>query len=244
VVNKEDRRSLSLFHEGDATFGKNEAQGRAIRGLQCRDWNSSFTLGGLDFEIPVPGMHNVENAMAAISLGMSLEIPLADCARGLTAFRGVERRYYRVGESGGITVVDDFAHNPAKVRAALETAKGIAHGENRRVLAIFHPHGFAPMKLMGRDIMDAMASALGLDDRVFLAPIYYAGGTADPAISSRDLADHLNRQKLIGRDFSTKEEILDAVAAEARSGDWVISMGARDPDLADFARRLLERLAR
>jgi UDP-N-acetylmuramate--alanine ligase len=148
-----------------------------------------------------------------------------------------------MGEAGGITVVDDFAHNPAKVRACLETVKAAADGKPRRVLAIFHPHGFAPMKLMGKDLMQAAAEALDDGDRLYLPEIYYAGGTADKTISSADLAREANALKpntagAFARPFPTKEEAIAAVAAEARPGDWVVSMGARDPSLGEFAVRL------
>jgi UDP-N-acetylmuramate--alanine ligase len=162
----------------------------------------------------------------------------------LKAFEGVERRYIRVGEARGMTVIDDFAHNPAKVRAALETAKGRALGLNRRVLAVFHPHGFAPMKLVGRDIMEEAAHVLGPDDVLYLPDIYYAGGTADQSISSADLVAHLNTVtgRTAGVHLPTKDDVLAAIAAAARPGDVVISMGARDPALGPFAAKLLAAL--
>src|SRR5690606_5609729 len=148
------------------------------------EWETNFRWDGVDFRVPVPGRHNLENALAAIATGRLLGVSTADCARGLAAYEGVERRYVKVGEARGVTVVDDFAHNPAKVRAARETAKGRARGPSRRVLAVFHPHGFAPMKLVGRDIMEEAAKVLGADDVLYLPDIYYAGGTADQSISS------------------------------------------------------------
>jgi UDP-N-acetylmuramate--alanine ligase len=99
------------------------------------------------------------------------------------------------------------------------------------------------MKLMGRDIMDALSEVLDAGDRVYLPEIYYAGGSADQTLSSRDLVAYLNARKPIGTFISTKQELIRAVAAEAESGDVVISMGARDPALGDFARQLFDRLA-
>ncbi len=243
VLNAGDPHCLQLKQDGDLLFDRESVAGHKIENPIFGEWNSHFTLDGVEFDIPVPGRHNVENALAAIALGRLLEIPLTACAEGLRRFEGVERRFIRVGETRGITVVDDFAHNPAKVKAALETAKGKARGKNRRVLAVFHPHGFAPMKLMGKDIMDAMAGVLDSEDRLFLPEIFYAGGTADKAISSADLIAYFNAldpSKPIGRFFPSKDDVLHAVAAEARSGDFVISMGARDPDLGRFAEKLLE----
>lgn len=244
VLNDRDPRCLALKQPGDAVFDRESLEGVAIENPVFEEWSSTFMLSGELFEIPVPGRHNVENALAAIALGKLLGISLADCAKGLGRFQGVERRFIRVGEPRGITVVDDFAHNPAKVKAALETAKGKTRGKNRRVLAIFHPHGYAPMKLMGRDIMDAMAEVLSAEDRVFLPEIYYVGGTADQTISSKDLVEYLNVRTSgpVGRFFASKDEVLHAVAAEAHAGDFVISMGARDPDLNRFALKLVQAL--
>lgn len=243
ILNGDDTHCASLARPQDAIFrGAAMADGPAEH-IRYGDWETSFSLAGTEFRLNVPGRHNLANAMAALAVGRELGLPPEDCARGLAAYRGVERRHVRMGEAGGITVVDDFAHNPAKVRACLETVKAAADGKPRRVLAIFHPHGFAPMKLMGKDLMQAAAEALDDGDRLYLPEIYYAGGTADKTISSADLAREANALKpntagAFARPFPTKEEAIAAVAAEARPGDWVVSMGARDPSLGEFAVRL------
>jgi UDP-N-acetylmuramate-alanine ligase len=242
VIHQTDLRCLSLKKQGDVFFDGHSAGGISVVDPVFGEWSVSFRWEGVAFNVPVPGRHNLENALAALAVGRMLGIPAEACARGLRAFAGVERRYVRVGETRGITVVDDFAHNPAKVKAALETAKGLAFKQNRRVLAIFHPHGFAPMKLVGRDIMEAAATVLGPEDKLYLPEIYYAGGTADKSISSADLIAHLNNVtgRVTGIFLESKEDVLAAVAAAARSGDFIISMGARDPALGDFAKRLFQ----
>ncbi len=244
VINQTDLRCLSLKKLGDSFFDGRSAGGVAVGDPVFGEWSTSFRYDGVDCVVPVPGQHNLENALAAIATGRMLGVSTADCARGLAAFEGVERRYIRVGETRGITVVDDFAHNPAKVRAALETAKGKALGLHRRVLAVFHPHGFAPMKLVGRDIMEEAAKVLGPDDLLYLPDIYYAGGTADQSISSADLVSHLNAitGRAVGVHLKTKDEVIASIAQAARAGDAVISMGARDPSLGDFAVRLFAAL--
>ena len=245
VYNRADARCAELARPEDVPFDGGSAGGLPAVGASFGEWSSSFRWDGAAVEVPVPGRHNAENALAALAVTRLLGVSSADAARGLAAFEGVERRYVRVGEAhrgdgSVITVVDDFAHNPAKVKAALETAKGAARGLDRRVLAVFHPHGFAPMKLVGRDIMEYAAEVLGPDDRLFLPDIYYAGGTADRSISSADLVAHLNALKPgVGVHLPTKDAVLAAVASEARPGDVVLSMGARDPSLGGFATRLL-----
>ncbi len=243
AFNAGDIRCRDLGRPGDIPFGPDFAGEFRLPNPEFSEWSSRFVLGGVRFEIHAPGRYNVENALAAVAAGLLLGIPLSACAEGLRKFRGVERRFVKVGEVRGITVVDDFAHNPAKIKASLETAKGRAFGKNRRVLAVFHPHGFAPMKLMGCDIMDSVAAVLDAGDKFYMPEIFYAGGTADKSISSADLIAALNQKKSIGSFFPSKQEILSAVAAEAKAGDFVISMGARDPALENFARDLLREIA-
>jgi UDP-N-acetylmuramate--alanine ligase len=240
LLNASDAHCRDLARPGDAAFRADATDDGQAAEIVLGDWETTFALGGVDFLLRVPGRHNLANAMAAIAAGRSAGVTLEGCARGLRAYRGVERRHVRVGEAGGVTVVDDFAHNPAKVKACLETVKRTPDGSSRRVLAIFHPHGFAPMKLLGEDLVQGMAEALDEGDRAYLPEIYYAGGTADKSISSADLVASLNRRKAIGVFLPTKEEVIAAVAAEARPGDWVVTMGARDPSLGDFAARLFQ----
>jgi UDP-N-acetylmuramate--alanine ligase len=246
ILNGGDAHCLALRRPQDLLFGPGSvADGEALD-IRLGDWETHFTLAGAAFRLRVPGRHNLANAMAAIAIGRELGLSLETCARGLENYRGVERRHVRVGEIAGITVVDDFAHNPAKVKACLETVKTAAgHKEPAgRVLAVFHPHGFAPMKLLGEDLVQGMAEALDSLDRVYMPEIYYAGGTADKSISSADLIASLNRRKPIGGFHASKEDVIAAMVREARPGDWLVTMGARDPSLGDFARRLFEGLER
>lgn len=242
ILNGADAHCRDLRRDGDALFHPDSTADGPARDAKLGDWSTTFSLGGASFRVNVPGRHNLANAMAAIAVGRAAGVSLADCAKGLEAYRGVERRHVRTGEARGVTVVDDFAHNPAKVKACLETVKTAADGRARRVLAVFHPHGFAPMKLLGEDLVEAMAEALDAGDRVYMPDIYYAGGTADKSISSADLIASLNRRKPIGTYLPSKQEVIAAMAAEARPGDWLVTMGARDPSLGEFAAKLFAAL--
>ena len=247
ILNGADQLCLSLKRIQDKVFYPDAiTEGRA-ENVKFGDWDIHFDLTGVPFEVRVPGRHNLANAMAAISVGRTLGISLSDCAKGLKNYQGVERRHVKIGEVKGVTLVDDFAHNPSKVKACLETIKAAADGSKRRVLAIFHPHGFAPMKLLGKELVQSILSVLDAQDRIFMPEIYYAGGTADQSISSADLINLINASNPgpnsgIGRFYPTKAEVIDSVVAEARPGDWIVSMGARDPALGEFAECLLQAL--
>ena len=244
ILNGDDKHCAALSREKDLFFHPASVADGPARDIRNGDWDTLFTLSDVAFRLRVPGRHNLANAMAAIAIGRELGISLADCAKGLEAYRGVERRHVLIGESGGVTLVDDFAHNPAKVKACLDTVKAAADGSKRRILAIFHPHGFAPMKLLGHDLVDGIVEALDASDIIYMPEIYYAGGSADKSISSADLIREANAAKSIkggeafGRFFPTKDEVIADVVKEARPGDWVVTMGARDPGLGDFAKKL------
>jgi UDP-N-acetylmuramate--alanine ligase len=196
---------------------------------------AAFTVDGVRFTLPAPGRHNVENALAAIAACMTLAVPLAAMVAPLGGFAGVGRRFQSVGHARGIEVVDDFAHNPAKLRAALLTARARA----RRVLAVFQPHGFGPTRFLRADLVEAFAATLRPEDRLWMLEIFYAGGTADRDLSSADLVDDMRRQGIEARYAASRATLVSEIAAIAREGDLVIVMGARDPSLTDLARELL-----
>lgn len=201
---------------------------------------SRFSYDGQDFVLPVSGLYNVENALAAIAAARRAGVSLADCAKALAGFQGVSRRFERVGASRGVEVVDDFAHNPAKVAAALAAA----HLRAPRVLAVFQLHGFAPARFMKTEFLDAFAAGLGPDDVLWLPEIFYAGGTAAKDISAADYARELKARGKDVRFSADRAAIPGDAAREARPGDLILLMGARDPSLSRFARDLLAALGR
>ncbi len=232
-----DAAGLKDYLDGAATFG---FRAGALRGadLRVHSHGSTFTAGGVRFELKVPGEYNAENALAAAAACRELGVPLETAAKALREFSGVGRRFEVVGSTRGVEVVDDFAHNPEKVRAVL----GAAHLRAERVLAVFQLHGFAPARFMKAEFLDAFAEALAPQDRLWLPDIYYAGGTAAKDISAKDYADALQARGRRAAAEPDRERIAEQIAAEAREGDLVLVMGARDPSLSDFARRILERL--
>jgi UDP-N-acetylmuramate--alanine ligase len=164
-------------------------------------------------------------------------VELAAMVEPLAAFAGVARRFQTVGVVRGVEVVDDFAHNPAKLEAAIATAKARAG----RVLAVYQPHGFGPTRFLRPDLVAAFARALGPQDRLWLLEIFYAGGTARRDLSAADIASELAARGVQAA-FTERAELPARIAAEATEGDLVLIMGARDPSLTDLARTVLQRL--
>src|SRR5262249_8739863 len=154
-----DARELAEFLPGAKTYGFRAGD---LRGsdLRVHSHGSTFKIAGVPFELAIPGEYNAENALAAAAAATELTAPHgAAAARQLTGCRGVRRRFQTVGTARGVEIVDDFAHNPEKVRAVM----GAAHLRAKRVFAVFQLHGFAPARFMKTEFLDAFAASLGAD---------------------------------------------------------------------------------
>jgi UDP-N-acetylmuramate--alanine ligase len=188
--------------------------------------------GPLGLDVPQPGRHNLENAAAAALIALELGLAPATVAALLARFPGVARRFEVIAVTpSGIRVVDDYAHNGEKLRAAITTAQTGAE----RVLAVFQPHGFGPARFLRPELREMMPKILRPQDRLCYAEIFYAGGTVARDVSSRMLADDLPAAMRCGH-AADHRAVVDWLRAEARPGDTVLIMGARDPELPALAR--------
>jgi UDP-N-acetylmuramate-alanine ligase len=235
-----DAESLSTLRESGVTFGLTPGADYRAEEVELSPEGSRFTVSGVEFRLPVPGLHNVENALAAAAASRASGVALETSARALEGFRGVERRFQTLGRARGVEVIDDFAHNPEKVRAALAAAAA----RGTRVLAVFQPHGFKPLRFMRRELVQAFAAGLGREDRLWMPDVYYVGGTTTREVSSREVVEDARRQGVRAEFAESRESLVEAVVGDARSGDVVLVMGARDPSLAALGRTILERLER
>jgi len=175
-------------------------------------------IGAVELDLAVPGEHNLANATAAWCAGVELGVDPADMAAALGTFTGTARRFELRGSVGGVRVIDDYAHNPAKVAAAVRTARGAAGGG--RVLALFQPHLYTRT----RDFAAEFAEALSGADSVWLAPIFPAREEPLPGVTSALIGAHLPQANLA----RGLDEAARAVARAARPGDVVITIGAGD----------------
>ncbi|MEJ1968201.1 MAG: cyanophycin synthetase [Rhizomicrobium sp.] len=180
----------------------------------------------------------MSNALAALGAARAAGIELADAAAALETFAGVRRRLEIVGTANGVTVVDDFAHNPDKIAATLATL----HDFPGRLLVLFQPHGFGPLKLMKDAFIDVFARQLGEDDVLLMPePVYY-GGTADRSVSSVDIVRGVEAAGRHAYVLPDRAACGVRLVALARPGDRIVVMGARDDTLSEFAAGLLARL--
>ena len=193
-----------------------------------------FTLKGTDFELPLAGTHNLSNALAALCVGESQGCNLEEMAEPLREFGGVMRRFSVWRTPKGITVIDDYAHNPEKIRAAILTARDFG----ARIFAVFQPHGYGPTRFLKDELVDTFARLIRGTDEVYFLPIYYAGGTVKKDISSADLADRVNQRGVMSYAPQNRDGLMADLKQHVKPGDVVILMGARDPTLALLAQEI------
>ncbi|MBN1295319.1 UDP-N-acetylmuramate--alanine ligase [bacterium] len=198
----------------------------------------SFRVEDRSIHLAMPGRHNVYNALACYTLLRHLGIPPGDIEDLLNGFRGIRRRFQVIGSVAGVTVVDDFAHNPDKIRSTMAAAR---HAGKRRIY-VFQPHGFGPTRFLFEDLAAVFAQYPESTDRVILTPVFYAGGTVSRDVSSDALAERIHA--LGGQaDVCDRNALPDHILEIHESDDWVIVMGARDPSLTQLCQSILETLA-
>lgn len=201
---------------------------------------SSFTLvtGAKTYgvRLKVIGRHNVENALAALSVCVAMGMDIEQGIAALEEFLGIHRRMELIGTAGGVTVYDDFGHNPDKINASLEALKTF----NGRLIVMFQPHGFGPLRLMGLEMIDVFAHHLSAEDILLMPEAYYAGGTVDRSVTAKQLLENFKAKGRQAQWFETRDEIPAYIKAHAREGDRIVIMGARDDTLHDFAQGILK----
>ncbi|MBW8784066.1 MAG: UDP-N-acetylmuramate--L-alanine ligase [Novosphingobium sp.] len=173
-------------------------------------------------ELPMPGRHNVQNALAAVAV--AIEMGCSDgCIRtGFARFGGVKRRFTKVGEVGGVSIIDDYAHHPVEIRAVLAAAR---EGVRGRVIAVAQPHRYTRL----RDLMDEFQTAFNDADVVYAAPVYPAGEAAVDGVDSAALVAGLkergHRAAFVVPD---RRALAEALATSIEPGDVVVCLGAGD----------------
>jgi UDP-N-acetylmuramate--alanine ligase len=190
-------------------------------------------------QLKMPGRHNLSNALAAVAGAVAAGVPVHDACLALSTFKGLARRFDVIGTSpSGITVIDDFGHNPEKCRATLRTLKA----QPGRVIAFFQPHGYGPLRQMGAELAHTFADELGPDDVTILCDPVYFGGTVDRSEGSERIVRLIESAGGKAEYVPTREAVAGRIAEIARPGDRIAVMGARDDTLTLFAKDLLARL--
>ena len=210
------------------TYGIDAAADLVARHVKLSGMSSRFEvfqrgtrLG--ECTLQIPGRHNVLNALAAVAVGLDLEIPFVTIQKALAAFAGVQRRFQVRGVVAGVTVIDDYGHHPAEIRATLAAAKA---GFDSRVITVFQPHRFTRTKHLREEFLTAFNQA----DGVIVMDIYAAGETPIPGVTAGDLAEGIRAHghRHVAYFGGDRARIIDHLRAVLRPGDIVLTQGAGD----------------
>lgn len=240
VVNDDYETCRQLAHKNKITFSIKNPRADFYAGeISPLPHGTEYSLDGRKFSLKLIGQFNVANALAAIAACSVFGVDKFAAAEILQNFSGTKRRLEVIGQKNNITVIDDFAHNPDKITAsvsALRQYKG-------RLLIMFQPHGFGPMRSMGKEIIESFVNNMHQDDILIMPEIFFVGGTVTKDISSADLIDYAHKLGKTNAYFvENKANAADFLVKEAKSGDRIIIMGARDNSLTNLCKQILERL--
>jgi len=214
----------------DCSWRARSIEVNAAGGLSFSVMHEDVDLGR--FDLRVPGEFNVVNALAVLAVADELGIDLAVTGEALGAFSGTARRFELLGETGGVTVIDDYAHHPTQIRGVLAAAR--ARYGDRRLLAVWEPHTFSRI----RALKDEFATAFGTADEVLVMPIYAAREVDDGTLTARDVADAIQHD--VVKVTASIDETVARLASDTRPGDVVMLMGAGKEYVV--GRRLVEAL--
>ena len=250
VVNADDDEAIALLSRANEaiTFGisQERAQIGIVEGSVAESplRQAALVIDRHDntehaLRLALPGRHNLSNALAAIAGAAAAGVPVARSVEALSRFTGLARRFELIGVSAsGVTVIDDFGHNPEKCAATLRTLK--AH--EGRVIAFFQPHGYGPLRQMGAELAEVFASHLEPGDALYVCDPVYFGGTVDRSRGSQELVDAVKAAGGPAEMIPERKNVGDRLVAVARPGDRIVIMGARDDTLSTFARDIFSRL--
>ncbi len=205
-----DVRYFNLRNEGPVSIFDVE--------IRRRRTGEVIAIDGL--RLPMPGKHNVANATAAIAVAQRLGISVEDIRKGLAGFGGVKRRFTHMGDWQGVSIYDDYAHHPVEIRAVLRAAREACSG---RVIAVHQPHRYSRLE----SLMDEFSACFNDADTVMIAPVYAAGEDPIEGVNATELVSLMKAGgHRDAREINGSEDIAPVIAGIAKSGDFVVMLGA------------------
>jgi len=238
LAGKLPRERLTTFGFGDENadlYGRNIVEEPLAISFDVVDRAAGTTI---PVRLGVPGRHNAANALAALAVVRAAGADLHQAAAALANFNGLRRRLEIVGTKNGISVIDDFGHNPDKITATLATL----HAFPGRLLVMFQPHGYGPLRTMQKELVDCFVDNLGPEDVLVMPDPLYFGGTVERTVGSGDIVAGVVSGGHIAEHVPERTACATRLRELARPGDRIIIMGARDDTLSTFAADLLESL--
>ncbi|MCD4793200.1 MAG: UDP-N-acetylmuramate--alanine ligase [Bacteroidales bacterium] len=231
IVNNSQERSKKFSNNLKNDFGYSEATGFKITSFKQTGFHISFKINDVLFELNQIGKHNAENVAASVASCSLSGISVKDSAKALKTYKGIYRRHQIIAQKNGITLIDDYAHNPAKLCASIKACQL----SDSCLIAWFQPHGFKPTKFLRSEFVKEISKALRKDDEIWMSEIYYAGGTVSKDISAEDLINDIKNTGKNAFYVKDRKKIPVKIKNKLISGDVILLTGARDPSLKDFA---------
>ncbi len=238
IVNQSHLRTKELSVNDKNDFGYETLCGFMASDFKQDGFSIHFRINNIPFELPLIGKHNMENACAAVAASYEAGISIEESAEALKSYLGIYRRHQLIGIANEVFVVDDYAHNPAKLAASIQACQF-----TDSILFIwFQPHGFQPTKFLRNEFVDELCNVLRKDDEIWMSEIYYAGGTAAKDISAEDLINDIKLKHEKAFFVENRDKIPILIKSKLRKGDILLLTGARDPSLADYAKFVYQSL--
>jgi len=239
IVNASQEVTAAFSQNRNNNFSSTDADAQyKATGFVQNCLNISFFINHIPFTLDAIGKHNMENVLAAVTVANKLGVSLEICSKAIAKYKGIYRRNQVLGKKNKVWVIDDYAHNPAKVAAAIVGVQPLA----KKVIAWFQPHGYGPTRFLKYDFIESISKALRPQDEIWMSEIFYAGGTAVKDISANDLIQvikitHPNAYFLENRNY-----LVDTLRPHLTDDCVLLLMGARDPSLDAFAKSVFEAL--
>ena len=240
IVNQSNSlaKKLTQNPKQDFSIDQNSEAAYQTTDFKQNGLNIFFKINGIAFELKLLGKHNMENAVAAVTTANQLGVDLQTCSAALKNYEGIYRRNQVLGNKNGVWVIDDFAHNPVKCAAAIRACQLVAS----KVIAWFQPHGYGPTRFLRNEFVTEIANALRPQDEIWMSEIFYAGGTAEKTISANDLIEDLKKINKPAFFIEDRNDFLKAIRSHLTDDCVVLLMGARDPSLEEFSKKIYKDL--
>ena len=187
-------------------------------------------------KIPTIGKHNMENALACIAVANIVGVNVEQCANALKTYGGIYRRHQLLGVKNGVTIIDDYAHNPAKIAASIKACQPVGD----KLVAWFQPHGYGPTRFIRKELVEEITQSLRPQDEIWMSEIYYAGGTAVKDISANDIINDLKANGVNAYFVEDRKELFAQMKPTLQQNAVLLLMGARDPSLEKFSKEVFD----
>lgn len=230
IINADDYNLKKMSGKTSTTFSIHNHSDYRAEEIKYESFMTRFNVNRTKFNLPLPGKHNLYNALSCIAFLSECGISLDSIAAVLPEFSGIDRRFDIHLDDGTHLVIDDYAHNPHKISYLMKTTRPLRD----KICFIFQPHGYAPTRMLKNEYIKVFIENLRDSDHLILLPVYYTGGTAQKDISSFDLEKEINKSGKSAEVIAKREDILEKISEY----DTYIIFGARDETLSSFAEKI------